>query len=318
MMNIVNTVASHAKRQSMDRFSELKAFCTVAGSGGFSSAARQLGLATSSVTRLVDSLEQRIGAPLLNRSTRSVTLTDIGRGYYARAQRILEELDFADDAAGGHESEPHGLLRIAAPVTFCTLLIAPLLPELARRYPRLELDIRLSDSVSNMIDESIDVAVRIGALEQHPNLIARRLGSHDRVICASPAYLAQHGAPHTPDELRAHNCLQFAYGGNRNIWRLQQGGEIHEVPVHGTLSVNNADVLRQAALGGMGLVMLACWLVREELASGALLPVLPAYRANPGAMDISISAVYQANRRGSAKIKAFIAVLETALAAASG
>ncbi len=312
MLNPVNTVAYSAKL-NMDRFAELKAFCMVANGGGFSAAGRQLGLATSSVTRLVDSLERRLGAVLLNRSTRSVTLTDAGRAYYERALRLLEELDFADDAAGAHAGEPQGLLRVAAPVTFCAMHIAPMLPALARRYPRLELDLRLSDTVSNMVDESIDVAIRIGSAGMAPNLIARRLAAHERVICASPGYLASHGAPLTPDDLALHNCMQFAYGDGRHVWRLKRGEEVHEVPVHGALTVNNADVLRQAALGGMGLALLAQWLVRPELESGALRRVLAEYDANPGAMDVGLFAIYQANRRGSAKIKAFIDLLESAL-----
>lgn len=301
----------------MDRFSELKTFCAVAAGGGFSTAARQLGVATSSVTRLVDSLEHRLGAVLLNRSTRSVTLTEAGRGYYERAQQILRQLDFADDAAGaetgGGTGEPQGLLRVAAPVTFCTKHIAPLLPELARLYPRLELDIRLSDSNSNIVDEAIDVAIRIGTIDQQPNLIARMLAPHERVICASPDYLARNGTPHTPAELARHNCLQFSYGGQRAVWRLQQGDHIEEVPVHGTLMVNNSEVLRQAALGGLGLTMLGSWLIGDELADGTLIPVLESYRANPGAMDVGLYALYQANRRGSAKIKAFVDLLAIAL-----
>jgi DNA-binding transcriptional LysR family regulator len=301
----------------MDRFSELTAFRAVAASGGFSAAARQLGLATSSVTRLIDSLERRLGAVLLNRSTRSVTLTESGRRYYEQAQQILTQLESADDEAGAvaADGELRGVLRIAAPVTFCTRHIAPLLPQMALRYPRLELDIHLSDAVSNMVDESIDLAIRIGSIEQNSNLIVRRLAPHERVICASPGYLAMHGTPSMPADLANHNCLQFAYDAARAPWRLQprEGGAIAEVQVRGTLSVNNADVLKQAAIGGMGLAMLASWLVDDALASGALVPVLAGYRVNPGSMDIGLLAIYQANRRGSSKIQAFIELLESAL-----
>lgn len=301
----------------MDRFSELTAFRAVAAGGGFSAAARQLGLATSSVTRLIDSLERRLGAVLLNRSTRSVTLTDSGRRYYEHAQQILTDLESADDEAGAlaADGELRGVLRIAAPVTFCTRHIAPLLPQMALRYPRLELDIHLSDAMSNMVDESIDLAIRIGSIEQNPNLIVRRLGPHERVICASPGYLAKHGTPSVPADLANHNCLQFVYDATRAPWRLQsrENGAIDEVQVRGTLNVNNADVLKQAAIGGMGVAMLASWLVDDALASGALVPVLAGYRVNPGSMDIGLLAIYQANRRGSSKIRAFIELLESAL-----
>jgi DNA-binding transcriptional LysR family regulator len=298
----------------MDRFAELKAFCLTASNGGFSAAARQLGVATSSVTRLVDALEQRLGTPLLNRSTRSITLTDSGRGYFEHASQILAALDEADDAAAGGVTEPAGVLRIAAPVTLAIRYIAPLLPELALHHPKLELDLRLSDALTNMVDEAIDVAIRIGNPERQPNLIARKLAGHRRHICASPAYLARHGAPQTPEQLAGHNCLLFSYGAARHSWRLRDAEQAREIEVRGTLQVNNSEMLRQAALGGLGLALLPGWLVQQDLETGTLLPVLDRYQANPGEMDVGIYAVYAASRRGSAKIKAFTDLLAEALA----
>jgi DNA-binding transcriptional LysR family regulator len=297
----------------MDRFAELKAFCLVASHGGFSSAARQLGVATSSVTRLVDALEERIGAPLLNRSTRSITLTDSGRGYFEHASQILAALDEADDAAAGRDGEPSGVLRIAAPVTLAIRYIAPLLPELARSYPLLQLEVRLSDAFTNMVDEAIDVAIRIGNPEQQPNLIARKLAGHQRHICASPAYLKQHGAPQTPAELSERNCLLFSYGAKRHTWRLRQGQQEHDIEVRGNLNVNNSEMLRQAALGGLGLALLPGWLIQQDLDDGALVTVLDGYQANPGEMDVGIYAVYPSSRRGSSKIRVFTDMLAIAL-----
>jgi DNA-binding transcriptional LysR family regulator len=297
----------------MDRFAELKAFCLTASNGGFSAAARQLSVATSSVTRLVDALEQRLGTPLLNRSTRSITLTDSGRAYFEHALQILAALDEADDAAAGGVTEPAGVLRIAAPVTLAIRYIAPLLPELAHRHPKLELDLRLSDALTNLVDEAIDVAIRIGNPEQQPNLIARKLAGHRRHICASPAYLARHGAPQTPEQLAVHNCLLFSYGAARQSWRLRSDGLAQEIEVRGKLHVNNAEMLRQAALGGMGLALLPGWLVQQDLDAGALVPVLDGYQANPGEMDVGIYAVYAANRRGSSKIRALTDMLAEAL-----
>ena len=300
----------------MDRFAELKAFCLVASNGGFSAAARQLKVATSSVTRLVDALEARIGAPLLNRSTRSITLTDSGRDYFEQATLILAALDEADDAASGRDAEPTGVLRITAPVTLANRYIAPLLPQLAQRYPRLALDIRLSDAMVNMVDEAIDVAIRIGDPERQPNLIARKLAGHKRTICASPAYLARHGTPRTPDELAHHNCLLFAYGAAHSSWRLRNVDSATEVEVRG--SVNNAEMLRQAAIGGVGMAMLPTWLVQEDLDAGKLVAVLTDYQVNPGEMDVGIYAVYPANRRGATKIQVFTDMLGVALQGASG
>ena len=297
----------------MDRFAELKAFCLVASNGGFSAAARHLGVATSSVSRLVDALELRLGAPLLNRSTRSITLTDGGRHYYEHAMQILAALDEADDAASGRDSEAVGVLRVAAPVTLAIRTIGPMLPELARRYPKMALDMRLSDNYTNMVDEAIDLAIRIGTPERQPNLIARKLAGHRRHICASPEYLRQHGRPHAPVDLTSHNCLQFSYGASRQTWKLRRGGQEAEIEVHGSLSVNNSEMLRQAALSGLGLALLPAWLIHQDLEQGMLVPVLDLYETNPGDMDVGIYAVYPASRRGSVKIRVFTELLTAAL-----
>ena len=298
----------------MDRFAELKAFCLVAASGGFSPAARQMGVATSSVTRLVDALEARLGAVLLNRSTRSVTLTDTGRSYYEEARRVLEQLAAADDAVAGQGGDVKGVLRVAAPVSFATLHIAPILPELRARYPRLVLDLRLSDETARLVDESIDVAIRIGRIDPDSTLVARRLGSHRRLLCASPAYLASRGTPILPADLAHHDCLQLA---ERRVWRMRRpegDGEDEEIGIDAVLQANSAELLRQAALAGLGVAMLAHWLVRDDVAAGRLAPVLPAWEANPGPMDVALHALYQPNRRGSHKIRAFVDLLAAHLA----
>ncbi len=305
----------------MDRFAELKTFCTVAACGGFSPAARRLGLATSSVTRMVDALESRLGAVLLNRSTRSVTLTDQGRAYYEDAQRILEQLDAADDAVAdeGAGAGLRGVLRVAAPVTFAAMHVAPILPELRARHPGLALDLRLSDTAVNLIDESIDVAIRIGGLDPQANLVARRLAGHERLLVASPGYLAARGEPRHPADLAGHDCLQFAFADNRRTWRLRRAGGIdgvapdelpvEDIPIDSVVLANNGEVLRQAALAGLGVAMLAHWLVRADLQAGRLVRVLQDYQVNPGPMDVGLYALYQANRRGARKIRVFVDLL---------
>jgi DNA-binding transcriptional LysR family regulator len=308
----------------MDRFAEIKTFCTVAASGGFSSAARQLGLATSSVTRLVDALEERLGTVLLNRSTRSVTLTDRGRIYYDQSLQVLEQLEAADDAVLDQSTELSGVLRIAAPVTFAAMYLAPVLAMLRTRYPALTLDLRLSDTAAHLVDESIDVAIRIGSLDPHPNLIARRLTGHQRVLCASPAYLAAHGTPQHPADLAEHDCLQFVFADNRRIWRMRSSEAIdgvtsvdmpvEEIAVRAVIQANNGELLRQAAVNGLGIGMLADWLVRADLREGRLIQVLAGYQVNPGAMDVGMHALYQSNRRGSHKIRIFVDMLADHLA----
>lgn len=297
----------------MNKFSEMQVFVAVADTSGFSAAARQMGLAPSSVLRLVDSLEERLGVKLLNRSTRSVTLTEGGRNFYDRVQGILSQLDAADVAAAALDEEPQGVLKVTAPVTFSTMYLGAVFRELHRRYPQLQLDLQLSDGVSNMIDESIDVAIRIGATGDQPNVIARRLAAHERVICASAHYLREHPAPTAPSDLLAHQCLQFSYDGPRRGWRFRRrggvDGVIEEVNVQGNLYANNAELLRQAAVNGRGVAMLAHWLVRDDLAAGRLVAMLDDFEVNPGSMDVGIYAMYPANRRGSVKVKAFIDLL---------
>lgn len=297
----------------MDRFAELKAFCLVAASGGFSPAARQLGLATSSVTRLVDALEERLGVALLNRSTRSVTLTDSGRTYLEEARRVLEQLDAADEAVATGNGELKGMLRVAAPVSFAALHITPILPELRARHPRLSLDLRLSDEAASLVDESIDVAIRIGRVDPEARLVARRLAGHRRLLCASPGYLLDRGTPILPADLVHHDVLQF---GQHRVWRLrsietgQDALVEEEIAVDAVLQANSGELLRQAAIAGLGIAMLAHWLVRDDVAAGRLVPVLQGYQANPGPMDVALYALYQPNRRGSHKIRAFVDLLD--------
>ena len=298
----------------MDRFAELKTFCVVVANGGFSSAARELGLATSSVTRLVNALEERLGVALLNRSTRSVTLTEAGRTYHEDAHRLLEQLDSADDAVGTRAADVSGVLRVAAPVTFAAMYISPILPELRARHPKLALDLRLSDTAVNLVDESIDVAIRIGSLDPQANLIARRLSGHQRVLCASPDYLERRGTPQHAPELSTHDCLQFTFTDNRRTWRMRRRDAnpetlVEEVRVNSIVQANSGEVLRQAAMAGLGIAMLSDWLVRDDLRAGRLVRVLDQYDVNPGPMDVALYALYQANRRGSQKIRAFVDLL---------
>ena len=219
-----------------------------------------------------------------------------------------------------------GTLRVAAPVTFAAMYVAPILPTLRARHPQLTLDLRLDDTAVSLIDESIDVAIRIGSLDAATNLVARRLTGHARVLCASPAYLAQRGTPRHPADLAAHDCLQFAFADNRRTWRLRRNAGIkdvkvedmpvEEIAVNAVVQANNGELLRRAALAGLGVAMLADWLVREDLAAGRLVRVLADYDVNPGPMDVGLHALYQANRRGSHKIHAFVDLLAEQLAQA--
>jgi DNA-binding transcriptional LysR family regulator len=308
----------------MDRFAEMRAFCAVAGSGGFSAAARDMGLATSSVTRLVDALERRLGAMLLHRSTRSVTLTVAGRTYYDESQRILAQVDAADDAITDCESGDTGTLRVAAPATFAAMCITPILPAMRARFPHLNFELQVDDAAVNLTDDSTDLAIRTGNLDPNLNLVARRLSDYRRLMCASPAYLERCGVPLCPADLIQHDCLQFSFAENLNTWRVRRNDGarppsesvdgVEEVPIKTKIIANYGEVIRHAALDGMGIAVLAHWLVQADLAAGRLVRVLANYDANPGPMDMTIHALYHGKRRGTKKIQVFIELLSAHIA----
>ncbi|WP_267221395.1 LysR family transcriptional regulator [Dyella silvae] len=289
----------------MDRFGALSAFVAVVEHGGFAPAARRLGVAPSSLTRQVNSLEESLGTLLMNRSTRTVSLTEAGTQYYEDARRILEELESADRTASELAGPPSGLLRVTMPVAFGTLHVAPALPAFFREYPGIRLEIRLTDTMMNLVEDRIDIAIRLGSLAT-PNLIARKLAPHRRVICASPDYLGERGTPMEPEDLSRHNCLLFDYLSGESTWTLARDGKTVKVPVTGNLRANGSELLREAAIGGAGLLLMPTWLVGHDLAAGRLLPVLESWAPTPGASEGAVWAVYLPNRRGSKKIAAFL------------
>lgn len=294
----------------MDAFASIKAFVAVADEGGFAKAARKSGAAASSVMRQVDALEERLGATLLNRSTRSVTLTPAGETYYAQAVRILSDLDEANQSVSELSGPPRGLLRISLPVAFARLHVAPIVPEFLRACPGVELDQLVTDSVVNLVEDRIDLAIRIGSLESS-SLIARKLAPHRRVVCASPKYIKAHGEPRVPADLAKHNCLTFSYSTGDRTWRFGRSGQDEQVRVRGNLRANHSETLREAALAGLGLILMPTWLIGADLARGRLTPVLQEWQANVGRhtsaahQDGGIYAVYLADRRASAKVHAF-------------
>ncbi|MER3493122.1 MAG: LysR family transcriptional regulator [Mastigocladus sp. ERB_26_2] len=291
----------------MDQFAAMRAFVKVVETGGFSEAARQLELAVSSVTRQVNSLETMLNTQLLNRSTRSITLTPQGRNYYNRAVRILQDVEEANLCVMEREDTPRGLLKVGMPVAFGRLHIAPIISTFLTQYPEVKLDLRLSDGLSNLVEEELDIVIRIGNLDRsHPNLIVRKLASHSRVVCASPNYFQQHGKPQHPNDLAHHNCLLFAYT-DYNIWRFQRDTEVCEVKVSGTLVANNSEILRQVCLDGAGLILMPTWLIGEDIRARRLQAVLTDFQVSPHAeTDMGIYALYLPNRRYSLRVKTFI------------
>lgn len=287
----------------MDRLAALEAFAKVAETQSFSEAARRLRQSKSAVSRHVAALEADLGARLFHRTTRSLTLTEAGRGYFARASRILADLEEADASVSQLQAAPRGHLRVNAPMSFGFLHLAPALGDFLALYPEVELDVTLTDRFIDLIDEGVDVAVRIGTLTDS-SLVARRLAAIRRVLCASPDYLARRGVPQTPDDLKGHDCLS-----NTNItvtreWRFihPDDGKPWPVEVKGRMSANSGDMLRVAALRGHGFVHLPTFIVGEDLKAGTLVSVLEPYISQ----DLTLNAVYPTARHLSPKVRAFV------------
>ncbi|WP_342249128.1 LysR family transcriptional regulator [Sphingomonas sp. OTU376] len=298
----------------MDLLAGIKAFLSVADEGGFAPAARKAGVATSSLTRQVDGLEEHLSTVLLNRSTRSVTLTPAGEDYYLRAVRIIADLDDANRSMNEREGTPRGLLRVSLPVAFARLHVSPIIPDFLRGSPEVELELVMSDQPVNLVEDRIDIAIRLGSLESS-SLIARKLAPHRRLLCASPAYLAEHGTPSRPADLARHNCLTFSYASGDRTWRFARQGKEEIVRVRGTVRANHSETLREVAVAGVGMLLMPTWLVGEDIAAGRLCRVLPEWeadigRTSPAASDGGIYALYHADRRTSAKLRAFIDFLE--------
>jgi len=298
------------KGRAMDVFASVKAFVAVADKGGFAKAAREAGAATSSIMRQVDALEEHLGAILLNRSTRSVTLTPAGEAYYAQAVRIVSDLDEANRSVSELHGPPRGLLRVSLPVAFARLHVAPIVPEFIKSYPGIELELLMTDSFVNLVEDRVDLAIRIGSLESS-SLIARRLAPHRRVLCASPDYIRTHGEPRAPADLAKHNCLTFSYSTGDRTWRFAKSGRDEQVRVRGNLRANHSETLREAALAGLGLILMPTWLIGGEVKHGRLRAVLAEWQAEVGRQSAAsrqergIYALYLAERRASAKVHAF-------------
>ncbi|OAJ54855.1 LysR family transcriptional regulator [Paraburkholderia ginsengiterrae] len=290
----------------MDKLLALRAFVEVAETGGFSSAARRLDLVTSSVTRSVDSLEKELGTVLLNRTTRQVTLSDAGTTYYAKAKKLLEDMADADASVSDRSGEASGPLRVSVPVAFGARKIAPSLAALLRKYPKLDLDIRLSDSLVDLVTDRIDVAIRLGEVAPTADVVSRRIGVFARFLVASGEYLERAGYPDSPAALTDHECLRFTYAAEAQVWTFIRQQEETRVMVTGRLKANSSEVLREAAIDGTGIALLPDWLVAADVQAGTLTRLLPDFDIAPNNARSVVSAVYLPNQRGSRRVNAFI------------
>jgi len=236
----------------MDTLLSIKVFVQVVEAGSFTVAAERLGISRAMVSKHIQQLEDRLGIRLLNRTTRRLSLTEAGTAYYERCGAVFEALDEADVAATQFASTPKGTLKVNAPVPFGTHHLYPAIADFLRTYPEVRLDLTLQDQMVDLVREGVDVALRIGQLEDS-SLVARRLAPARLVVCGAPAYFERHGTPRTPDDLKRHNCLGYAYAESPEIWRFSGRDGEQAVQVSGNIRANNGEVLRAAAIDGLGL-----------------------------------------------------------------
>lgn len=291
----------------MDRLDALKVFCAVVDCGAFSKAAEKLGISTSSVTNQVNQLESHFGVKLLNRSTRSMSLTDEGRRCVEQARVLLEQMSELEDSLDLSRAEVSGALRVDLPGILSRLLVAPALPSFLARHPALQLRLTASDRLTDMVDEGVDVMLRIGALG-NSNLIARTLYQTRCITCAAPDYLRRHGQPASPQDLDRFACLNFILPKARQIrpWAFERHGEAISYTPRGVAASDHVESLIEMAIQGGGIVQHFSVSVLPALRSGALVPVLQDWQA-PGP-DISV--LYQHKHHRAAKIKVFVDFIE--------
>lgn len=286
----------------MDRLRLMETFVRVVETGNFSAVAREEHATQSSISKQIQALETQLGARLLVRSTRSHALTEAGKRYYERCRQVLDTLEEARVEVQRTENEITGVLRVAAPVSFGRLHIVPRLPAFFERYPQLKVDLQLDDGFVDLVVGGIDVAFRVGELKDS-RLIARRIGTAHRAALASPDYLARHGEPQHPHELRKHQCIVYTGLATMNEWNFQdeEGGQ-HAVRVNGHLQSNSSEAIRQAVVEGLGICYTPQWVYGDDIRAGRVKPILTRYRLPP----LPLNVVFQPARRPSIKISHFV------------
>jgi DNA-binding transcriptional LysR family regulator len=285
----------------MDKLTSLRAFVKVVELGSFSEAGRQLRLSRSAISKYVSDLEEELGVQLLNRTTRHASPNENGQAYFERALGILAELDAADHAVAQLQATPRGLLRVNAPMSFGTLQLGPALADFMALYPELQIQLGLSDEQVDPVQGGYDVTLRIADLESS-SLIARKIVAIDRVICASPSYLDQHGVPQHPGDLRSHALLTYGFLLTGNQWKLTGADGDHWIQPSWLLCANNAEVLRDAAIKGRGVALLPTFIAEEALRKGSLRSVLHEYKAPL----LTLYAIYPPTRHLAVKVRLFI------------
>jgi len=285
----------------MDRLTSMAVFVRTVERGGFAAAASELRLSPTMTGLHVRALEERLGARLLNRTTRRQSLTEVGRRYYEHCRQILADIEAAEGDAMDLQSAPRGRLRVTAPISFGTHALTPAIIDYLALYPEVEVDLSLNDRVIDLVDEGYEVALRVGALEDS-SLIARKLAPYRLQLCASPDYLRRRGVPRQVEDLADHNCLSFVYARSGSEWRFTGPEGESEVTIRGRLQTNNGDALRLAARRGLGIILQPAALLAEDIASGALVPLLAGHVPPSFPMHI----VYLPDRWPTPKVRSFV------------
>ena len=285
----------------MDRFTGLTVFAKVVEAANFAAAGRQLRMSPAMVSKHVQRLEEQLGVRLLNRTTRRVSATEVGQTYYEHCLRILAEMEEADGAARDLQTAPRGLLKVTAPVSFGTRQLAPAIADYLVAYPNVSIDLSLHDQYLDLLEERLDLAIRLGHLPDS-SLISRKLYEVEMILCASPRYLETHGTPQTPRDLLNHNCLIYTYAAPRAWNFVDRNGKEEVISISGRLLANNGEALLALVLKHAGVVLVPDYLVRDDLNTGRLVRLLPEYATH----QTPVHAVYPHSRYISAKTRTFI------------
>jgi len=286
----------------MDRFTELALFVEVAERGSLSAAAEAVGLSNPAATRYLASLENRLQVRLVERNTRRLYLTGEGQEFHERARHVLAELRDAEAAVNSSTLNPSGILRLSASLSFAMQLIAPRLPKYHQRYPLVRVHVETANRYLDMIDNGIDVAIRTREYEPDSTITIRRLASTRRILAASPAYLSKKGTPRSPEDLLKHDMLVYVHANNPNELKLTHRGQQRVVNVQGTLESNDGQVLRSAALNGLGILIQPSYIIYDDIVAGRLVPVLNDWDLP----RLQINIAYPSRKHLSAKVRSFI------------
>jgi len=288
----------------MEHLTGMAVFAKVAETKSFSAAAERLGLSKSAVSKHITRLERALKARLLNRTTRRLSLTEVGATFYEHCARMLAEAEAAELAVSRLYAAPRGVVRITSPAAFGNVQVAPAIPDLIARYPELTVQVVMNDRPVDLVEEGYDVAIRVTD-QPPPGVVARKLMTVRWIVCAAPAYLREHGTPRTPQELKEHNCLFYSFLESSIEWRFRSRQGDSKVRVAGNFTANNSEAIREVALKGAGIALLPSFLVNPDLADGRLKQVLAGHEV-AGAVGNDVYALFLPTRYLSPKVRAFV------------